>query len=140
MRLWEEGWARGPEDRIGMLFWRKHRCARVIVSLGFHLGQMSTDEMIEYLMTRVGLEKDGATAEVRRYVGGGYGPLYQAAYLIGGLQMRALHREAVESGKMSEIDFHELVLRQGSIPIDSIRARVLELDVDGAEPAWRFAE
>jgi hypothetical protein len=140
MRLWEQGWAQGPEDRIGMLFWRKHRCARVIVSLRFHLGTMTTEEMIEFLMTRVGLEKDGATAEVRRYVGGGYGPLYQAAYLIGGLQMRALHREAVESGRMTEEAFHELVLRQGSIPIDLIRARVLEMRVDGAPPAWRFAD
>ena len=140
MRLWEEGWAGGPEDRIGMLFWRKHRCARVILSLRYHLGEMSTKEMIDYLTSRIGLEVDGATAEVRRWVGGGYGPLYQAAYLIGGLQLRALHREAVESGRMTEEFFHELVLRQNSIPIDLIRARVLELPVDGAPPSWRFAD
>jgi hypothetical protein len=141
MRLYEQGWAQGPEDRIGMLFWRKHRCARVIVSLGFHLGTMSTDEMIEFLVERVGLERDGATAEVRRYVGGAYGPLYQCAYLIGGLQMRALHREAVEQGGMSEKDFHAEVLRQNSIPIDLIRARVLKQKIDvTATPSWRFAD
>ncbi len=140
MRLWEEGWATSPEDRIGMLFWRRHRCARVIVSLKYHLGQMSTEEMVEFLMTRVGLEKDGATAEVRRYVGGGYGPLYQAAYLIGGLQLRALQREAVGDGKMTDEEFHELVLRQGSMPVDLIRARVLGLPVDDAPSTWRFAD
>jgi len=139
MRLWEQGWARGPEDRIGMLFWRKHRCARVIVTMRYHLGEMTTQEMIDFLVDRVGLERDGATAEVRRYVGGGYGPLYQAAYLTGGLQLRALHREAVESGKMTEIEFHERVLEQNSIPVDLIRDAVLGLPPT-PEPRWRFAD
>jgi len=139
MRLWEQGWAQSPEDRIGMLFWRKHRCARVIVSLRFHLGEMTTQEMIDFLTTRVGLEKDGATAEVRRYVGGGYGPLYQAAYLIGGMQLRALHREAVESGRLREADFHRPVLEQGPIPVDAIRRDLLGLPADGG-PRWRFAD
>jgi uncharacterized protein (DUF885 family) len=139
MRLWEQGWAQGPEDRIGMLFWRKHRCARVIVSLGFHLGQMTPEEMIDFLVERVGLERDGATAEVRRYVGGGYGPLYQCAYLIGGLQLRALHRTLVESGTMTEKEFHADVLRQNSIPVDLIRARLEQGKIDVAdEPSWRF--
>ncbi|MCH5689111.1 DUF885 domain-containing protein [Niabella sp. W65] len=28
--LWDLNFPRGPEDRIGMLFWRMHRCARII--------------------------------------------------------------------------------------------------------------
>ncbi len=141
MRLWESGWGQSPEDRIGMLFWRKHRCARVIVSLGFHLGTMTTDEMIDFLVERVGLERDGATAEVRRYVGGAYGPLYQCAYLIGGLQLRELQREVVGAGRMTDKEFHAHVLRQNAIPMDLIRASLLEQRIDvEAEPAWRFAE
>lgn len=30
MLLWDMGFPRMPEERIGMLFWRAHRCARVI--------------------------------------------------------------------------------------------------------------
>ncbi len=85
MRLWDLGYARSPEDRIGMLFWRMNRAARIIVSLQFHLGTMSPAEMVNFLVDRVGNEKFGATSEVRRYLQ--YAPLYQAAYMIGGLQL-----------------------------------------------------
>src|SRR5581483_2758930 len=27
--LWDRGFAKTPEDKIGMLFWRSHRCARI---------------------------------------------------------------------------------------------------------------
>jgi uncharacterized protein (DUF885 family) len=36
MNLWDKGFAKSPEDRIGMLFWRMHRCARIIFSLSYH--------------------------------------------------------------------------------------------------------
>ncbi len=41
MLLWDKGFPRIAEDRVGMLFWRTHRCARIIFSLKFHLGQMT---------------------------------------------------------------------------------------------------
>ncbi|HTD87622.1 MAG TPA: DUF885 family protein, partial [Candidatus Binatia bacterium] len=40
MLLWDMNFPRNAEDRVGMLFWRSHRCARIIFSLKFHLGQM----------------------------------------------------------------------------------------------------
>ncbi len=52
---------------------------------------------------------------------GGYGPLYQAAYLLGGLQLRGLHKELVESRQMTNKQFHDEILRQGSMPIALIR-------------------
>ncbi len=39
--LWDKGFARSPENRVGMLFWRMHRCARIIFSLSFHLEKMT---------------------------------------------------------------------------------------------------
>src|SRR5213076_3300265 len=45
--LWDRGFAKSPENRIGMLFWRLHRCARIIFSLSFHLGQMTPQEAID---------------------------------------------------------------------------------------------
>jgi uncharacterized protein (DUF885 family) len=122
MLLWDLGWARDAFDRVGMLFWRMHRCARIIVTLRFHLGQMTTDAMVDFLAGRVGLERDGATSEVRRYVAGAYGPLYQCAYMLGGLQLRALHAELVGGGRMTQRAFHDAVLRQNSIPVEMIRA------------------
>ena len=74
MKLWDMDWARSPQDRIGMLFWRMHRCARIIFSLSFHLGTMTPQQCIDFLVDRVGHERDNATAEVRRSFAGMYGP------------------------------------------------------------------
>ena len=122
MRMWDLKFPRTPEDRVGMLFWRAHRCARIIFSLKFHLGQMTAPQAIDFLVNRVGHERRNATAEVRRSVNGSYGPLYQAAYMLGGLQLRALHDEVVQPGKMTERAFHDAVLRENAIPIEMIRA------------------
>jgi uncharacterized protein (DUF885 family) len=141
MLLWDLGFARTAEEKVGMLFWRVHRCARIIVSLGFHLGTMKPAEMVDFLVKRVGHELDGATAEVRRYIGGDYGPLYQAAYMLGGLQIRALHKELVVPGTMTPRAFHDAVLRENAIPIEMIRASLArqELSPDFATH-WRFAD
>ena len=139
MLLWDQGFGKSPEDCIGMLFWRKHRCARIIFSLGFQLGDMTPDECIDFLIERVGHERANATAEVRRSVQGGYGPLYQAAYMLGGLQFRAMHRELVQSGQMENRAFHDAILREGSIPVELVRAKLTnqELARDFVS-SWRF--
>jgi uncharacterized protein (DUF885 family) len=139
MVLWDLDFQRSAEDRIGMLFWRSHRCARIIASLGFHLETMTTDEMITFLVERVGHERSSAEGEVRRWVGGGYGPLYQAAYMLGGLQLRALKRQLVDSGEMGIKEFHDAVLRENSIPIDLIRASLTNKELQpGYKSDWRF--
>jgi uncharacterized protein (DUF885 family) len=139
LRLWELGFPRSPEDRIGMLFWRMHRGARIVFSLKFHLEQMTPQECIDLLVDRVGHERANAEAEVRRSFQGGYGPLYQCAYLLGGVQFRGLHRELVASGKMTERAFHDAILRLGSMPVRMVRASLTDepLARDGLEP-WRF--
>ncbi len=141
MRLWDLGFPRSDEDRVGMLFWRMHRCARIRFSLAFQLGEMTPQECVELLVERVGHERRSAEGEVRRSVQGGYGPLYQCAYMLGGLQLLALQRELVVSGGMSERDFHDAVLRENSIPIELLRAALegVPLPPDD-EPAWLFYE
>jgi uncharacterized protein (DUF885 family) len=141
MTYWDKGYGRTPEDRIGMLFWRMHRAARIIVSLKFHLGRMTPQEMIDFLVDRVGHERFGATSEVRRYIGTSYSPLYQCAYMIGGLQLRALRREAVDAGRMSELQFHDALMTYGAIPIELIRADMLGVPLrPDSMPSWRFDE
>lgn len=141
MLLWDMDFPQSPENRIGMLFWRIHRCARIIVSLKFHLGDMEIQEMIDFLVDKVGHEKDGATGEVRRYVAGSYGPLYQCAYLVGGLQLRALYRELVGSGRMTNREFHDTVLKENSIPVEMIRASLTAQELTSDYTSrWRFME
>ncbi|HVF30977.1 MAG TPA: DUF885 family protein, partial [Pyrinomonadaceae bacterium] len=120
--LWDMGFNKTPEDRVGALFWRMHRCARIIFSLSFHLEKMTPQEAVDFLVDRVGHERDNASAEVRRSFSGDYGPLYQIAYMMGGLQFYNLHREFVGGKKMSNRDFHDAILKEGPIPVEMVRA------------------
>jgi len=138
MRLYDLGLAKGPMDRVGMLYWRKHRCARIVFSLNFHLGRWSGPQCVEYLIDRVGHERAAAEGEVRRSVGGAYPPLYQAAYMLGGLQLRALHQELVASGRQTERAFHDRIMEHNSIPIAVLRASMSEPLPPRRLPAWRF--
>jgi uncharacterized protein (DUF885 family) len=139
--LWDMNFAKTPEDRIGMLFWRMHRCARIIFSLNFHLGQMTAPEAVDFLVERVGHERANAAAEVRRSFETDYSPLYQAAYLLGGLQFRTLRHELVTAGNMSNKEFHDAVLKQGPMPVEMVRqalgAQPLTRDYT---PNWKFYE
>jgi uncharacterized protein (DUF885 family) len=139
MLLWDRGFPRTPEEKIGMLFWRMHRSARIIFSLRFHLGTMTPQQSIDFLVDRVGHERANATAEVRRSFNGTYPPLYQIAYMIGGLQFRALHRELVDSGRMTDRVFHDAILQGGTMPVEMVRARLLGTMLPRDYQAnWRF--
>lgn len=139
LKLWDLNFAKSSEDRIGMLFWRMHRCARIIVTLNYHLGKMKPQEMIDFLVNRVGHEKFGATSEVRRFMQ--YYPLYQCGYMIGGLQIRAMHKEMVGSGKMNEREFNDAVLHEGPIPNEMVRAAIENTPLTKEwVPGWKFAE
>jgi hypothetical protein len=132
--LYDRGFQATPENRVGALFWRMHRCARIVFSLGFHMGKMKPQECVDYLVAKVGHEPQNAAAEVRRSFGGGYTPLYQAGYMLGGLQIRSLRHELVDSGKMTERQFHDALLKENSIPIAMMRA-----DLSGEELSREYA-
>ena len=139
MLLYERGFVATPEDKVGALFWRMHRCARIQFSLGFHLGQMTPQQCIDFLVEKVGHERENAEAEVRRSFAGGYGPLYQLAYMTGALQFRALYAELVRSGKLSPRAFHDAVLTSGNMPIELVRARLANVPLTrDSGPSWRF--
>lgn len=150
--FWVEGWAlywemvlydlkfpRSAEDRAGMLFWRMHRCARIIFSLNYHTGKWSPQECIDFLVNRVGHEQANAEGEVRRSLEGGYDPLYQIAYMIGGLQIRALKDELVGSKKMTYQEFHDKFMQENILPIEMVRAILTgkQLPKD-YQSNWRF--
>jgi uncharacterized protein (DUF885 family) len=137
--LYDLRFQKTPEDRVGALFWRMHRCARIVFSLSFHLGKMTPEQCIDLLVDRVGHERENATGEVRRSFGGGYGPLYQAAYLLGGLQLRALRQEAVGPGRMTDRQFHDAVLRQNRAPVELLRAALLKKPLTrDYRTSWKF--
>ncbi|HXQ80771.1 MAG TPA: DUF885 family protein [Opitutaceae bacterium] len=140
-QFWDLGFPRSPEDRMGMLFWRAHRCARIIFSLNFHLGKWTPQQCVDFLVDRVGHERASATGEVRRSFNGTFPPMYQAGYMLGALQLRELHGELVRAGGMTNRQFHDAILLGGPMPIELVRVRL-----NGGKPPrdfkpqWRFAD
>jgi hypothetical protein len=65
--------------------------------------------------------------------------LYQAADLLGGLQLRGLRRQLVDTKIMTNKQFHDEIMRQGNMPIALIRLAVsrekLTPDMD---ISWKF--
>ncbi|MEH6681825.1 MAG: DUF885 family protein [Sediminicola sp.] len=139
--LWDMDFPRSPEDRIGMLFWRMHRCARIIFSLNYHLGKWTPQQCIDYLVDRVGHERANAEGEVRRSFTARYGPLYQLAYMVGGMQFYALKKELVDSGKMTYKQYHDAVLKENSMPVEMVRALLTDQALKkNFETSWHFYE
>jgi uncharacterized protein (DUF885 family) len=137
--LWDRGFVKTPEDKIGALFWRSHRAARILFSLNFHLGNWTPEQCVDLLVNKVGHERDNALAEVRRSFSGDYGPLYQMAYMMGGLQFYTLHRDLVGGKKMADRQFHDAILKEGSIPVEMVRAILTKQKLNkDFRSAWRY--
>ncbi len=139
--LYEKGFAKTPEERIGMLFWRMHRCARILFSLNYHLGKWTPQQCIDFLVDRVGHERANAIGEVRRSFVGGYSPLYQVAYLVGGLQFLSLKKELVDGGKMTDKQFNDAVMKENGMPIEMLRAILINQPLKrDFTTNWKFYE
>lgn len=137
--LWDRGFDKTPEDKIGALFWRSHRAARIIFSLNFHLGNWTPEQCVDLLVNKVGHERENALGEVRRSFSGDYGPLYQIAYMMGGLQFYALHHDLVDSKKMTDKQFHDAILHEGQIPVEMVRAILTNQKLSkDFKPSWRY--
>jgi uncharacterized protein (DUF885 family) len=139
MEFYDRGFNKTPEERVGALFWRMHRSARVMFTMRFHLGEWTPKQCVDYLIDAVGHEPDNATAEVRRSFDGSVGPLYQSAYLMGALQIRALRHEMVDGGKMTEREFHDRLLHEGPMPIEMLRADLTgQRLTEDFKTSWKF--
>lgn len=137
--LWDMNFPRGPEDRIGMLFWRMHRCARIIFSLNYHLGKWTPQQCIDFLVDRVGHERANAEGEVRRSFTANYGPLYQLAYMVGAFEFYALKKELVDGGKMTMKQYHDAVMKENSMPVEMVRALLINQPLTrDFKTSWKF--
>ncbi|MFI2743539.1 hypothetical protein ACG2LH_12425 [Zhouia sp. PK063] len=82
---------------------------------------MSPQRCIQMLVNEVGYEYANTSAEVRRSFATTYTPpLYQIAYIIGGLQLYALRNELLQKG-WTEKQFHDCILKEHMMPIEILR-------------------
>lgn len=91
------------------------------------------------LVHKVGHEPGTAEGEVRRSFKGDYPPLYQAAYMLGAMQMRALAKECLEEKGMTHRQFHDAILAENNMPIPVLRAILTDQPLTREfNPGWRF--
>lgn len=100
------------------------RAARLVVDTGIHAKGWTRDQAIDYMVS-VGADasRDFITSEVERYIAW---PGQALAYKVGQLkilELRALAEKELGS-KFDIRDFHDVVLRNGTIPLDVLEEQV----------------
>ena len=117
----ESGWYDGdPVGLLGQLNDELFRARRLVVDTGIHAMKWTRQQALDY-----GLPVDNPVAEVERYV---VFPGQACSYKIGMLKLIALRAraQAALGPKFSLKEFHNTVLRTGSVPLV-----VLEQVIDG---------
>ena len=119
----EQGFDAEPNFRLNMHTDAIWRACRIILDVRMHRGEISIEDATRFLVAETSFEGANARAEVRRYT---YTPTYQLSYLLGKvllLQLRA--DEGARLGSAFSLrDFHDTLLRNGSLPI-SFHRRLL---------------
>ncbi len=131
----EEGFDAGPDFRLTMYTDAIWRACRIVLDVRMHRGELTVDEATRFLVENTSFEAPNARAEVHRYT---YTPTYQLSYLLGKvliLQLREDERRRLGAA-FSLRDFHDTLLRNGSLPI-SFQRRLLRESAAGS--AWAAA-
>jgi uncharacterized protein (DUF885 family) len=115
-----------PYQYLGALGDEMHRAIRLVVDVGIHTKGWSREEALNYMLQNEAISKDGAIAEIERYMAI---PGQALSYKIGALKIRELRGKYASAlgVKFKLADFHDQVLKNGCLPLS-----VLEETLD----AW----
>ncbi|HCL83660.1 MAG TPA: DUF885 domain-containing protein [Chitinophagaceae bacterium] len=106
-----------PYQYMGALKDEIHRAIRLVVDVAMNRKKMTREEAIQYMMDQEGINEQGATAEIERYIAI---PAQALSYKTGALLIRELrNRYTGELGSKFKISaFHDEVLKDGCMPLD----------------------
>ncbi len=112
----EVGFYEDPYDDFGRLSYEMWRACRLVVDTGIHYLGWTRQQAIAYMSDNTALSLHNITAEVDRYIAW---PGQALGYKMGELKIRQLRRDAEKTlGDRFDIrDFHDAVLRSGSVPL-----------------------
>ena len=119
----EESFDDGPAFRLALATDAIWRAARIILDVRMHRGELTIEEATDFLVEHTRFERPNAAAEVHRYTST---PTYQLSYLLGKVLLLGLREDERRrrGGAFSLRDFHDTLLRNGSLPI-SFHRRLL---------------
>jgi uncharacterized protein (DUF885 family) len=112
-----------PYQHMGALGDEMHRAIRLVVDVAIHTKNMSREEAIKYMTDNEQISTEGATAEIERYMGI---PAQALGYKIGALKIRELRNKAEKElgAKFSLADFHDQILKDGSMPLAVLESKI----------------
>jgi len=113
----EMGFYQDPYSDFGRLTYEIWRACRLVVDTGLHVFGWSRQQAIDYMLANAALSELEARNEIDRYI---TWPAQATSYKIGELRIRELRARA-EAALGDDFDiraFHDLVIGNGSLPID----------------------
>ncbi len=105
-----------PYEEFGSLTYEMWRACRLVVDVGMHYKGWTREKALEFLSSNTALSLHECNTEIDRYIGW---PGQAVSYKIGELKIRELRKLAEKKlGTAFNIrEFHEVILKNGSVPL-----------------------
>lgn len=113
-------------DLMGRYSFEIFRACRLVIDTGIHAKNMTREQGIQLLMKYTGSSLANAQIEVDRYI---TFPGQACAYKTGEIKILQLRQKAIKVlGASFDIkDFHDTILKTGSVPLEILEQRVDEM-------------
>ncbi|MDF2674979.1 MAG: hypothetical protein K0R09_3247 [Clostridiales bacterium] len=121
----EYGLYKDPYSRLGYLRGELLRAVRLAVDTGIHYKRWTREYAIEYMTSFGCIPDEYVTAEVDRYI---VNPGQACSYKIGEMKIIELREKAKAElrEKFNIKDFHNVILRNGPMPLEIMEKEVLK--------------
>jgi uncharacterized protein (DUF885 family) len=112
-----------PQKDMGRLGYEMWRASRLVVDTGIHAKGWTKDHAVAFMKDNTTLTDANIDAEVNRYISN---PGQALAYKLGELKIRELRAKAEKTlgDKFDLRRFHDAVLGQGSVPLDTLEGQI----------------
>ncbi|GAA4488570.1 DUF885 domain-containing protein [Gluconacetobacter asukensis] len=119
----EFGFYPTPYERFGQLSMEMWRACRLVMDVGLHWKGWTRDQAVACLRDNTAVAEKNIQNEVDRYIAW---PGQALGYKIGELTIASLRHqaEAALGNRFDERRFHDVVLDEGAMPMDLLKARV----------------
>ncbi|KAF1707601.1 DUF885 domain-containing protein [Pseudoxanthomonas sacheonensis] len=112
-----------PYDYFGYLQNELWRAIRLVTDTGLHSKGWTREQVIKYMLDNSAESETQSTAEAERYIAW---PAQALAYKIGELKIQQLRAKSEKElgSKFDVREFHAEVLKDGSVPLDVLEAKI----------------
>jgi uncharacterized protein (DUF885 family) len=120
---WEYGYQQEPFSNLGRLQAELLRAVRLVVDTGIHHKRWSREQAIDYMASTTGMAMTDVVSEIERYI---VWPGQALAYKVGMIKIMELRDKAEQAlGEKYDIrDFHNVVLKNGAVPLTILESLV----------------